>query len=121
MTSSAHGWTGTFHDVPWTEIARRCRVMSDRHPEFQHLTDIADSVLACDADKHLAGLTSMHDLVVTTRPIPEPPIEEVIVRAPGSLVPVQEGTVLIECLPNTSPDDQVVRPPAKPFHCSGSS
>lgn len=110
MQPNSRGWHGTFHDVPWTEIADRFRRMSDRHPEFRHMTDIVDSVLACGAEQHLVGLTSMHDLVVTTRPISEPPIDEVIVRAPSSLVPVDEGTVLIENLSTTGQNERIVRP-----------
>lgn len=49
------------------------------------MADIVDSVLTCDGEQRLAGLASMHDLVVTARPVPEhPPIEVVIVRSPSS-------------------------------------
>ncbi|MGY0501809.1 hypothetical protein ACWZHB_25265 [Nocardia sp. FBN12] len=89
--------------MPWTEIARRCRAMSDRHPEFRYLTDIVDSVMESGFDQHLAVQTTMHDLVVTVRPISPGRIEEVVVRAPGSLVPAADGTLVIECFSDTRP------------------
>lgn len=52
----------------------------------------------------------MHDLVVTSRPISTPPIEEVVVRAPGSLVPVADGTVVIDCLSDLGNAKRVTAP-----------
>ncbi|MFB7720156.1 hypothetical protein [Nocardia sp. NPDC056100] len=110
MTTNLRAWTGEFHDVSWAEVADVYRVMSDRYTEFQHMTDIVDSVLRSGCDLRLAGQTSMHDLVVTTRPISEPPIEEVVVRAPGSLVFVAEGTVVIDCLSDLGNAKRVTAP-----------
>ncbi|MFD3428410.1 hypothetical protein [Nocardia fluminea] len=103
------GWTGDFHDVPWIEVARFYRRMSDRHPHFQHLTDIVDSVVRSGHDQDLAATMSMHDLIVTTRPVSEAPVEEVVVRAPGSLVSVADGTVVVECFSNVHPG-QIIGP-----------
>ncbi|MGV9834726.1 hypothetical protein ACWDUL_11090 [Nocardia niigatensis] len=110
MTISLRAWTGDFHDVPWTEVADRLRTMSRRSPNFQYLTDIVDSVLLSGCDHKLAAQTTMHDLIVTMRPIPKAPIEEVVVRAPSSLVPVPEGTVVIDCLSDSGNADRVVAP-----------
>ncbi|MEV6073226.1 hypothetical protein AB0L82_42345 [Nocardia sp. NPDC052001] len=110
MEMNLRAWTGDFHDVSWAEVAEVYRVMSDRYPEFRHMTDIVDSVLRSGCDLQLAGQTSMHDLVVTSRPISTPPIEEVVVRAPGSLVPVADGTVVIDGLSDLGNAKRVTAP-----------
>ncbi|MFD4443399.1 hypothetical protein ACFWPK_26850 [Nocardia sp. NPDC058519] len=102
-TNRLSGWTEDFHEMPWSEVARWYQGLSDRHPPMQHLTDIVDSVVRSGRDQDLAATMSMHDLIVTTRPVSEGPIEEVVVRAPGSLVPVADGTVVIECLSDFHP------------------
>ena len=56
-----------------------------------------------EADRHLAGLTFMTDLVVVTRPVPEPPMDEVIVRW-------QWGFVEIEHVAHTGRNDKIRRP-----------
>ncbi|MGW6725423.1 hypothetical protein ACWF9G_05895 [Nocardia sp. NPDC055029] len=102
-TNRLGAWAGDFHDVPWGEVSRSFRAMFDRHAEFQHLTDIVDSVIRSGRDQDLAATMSMHDLVVTTRPVSNAPIEEIVVRAPGSLATVAEGTVVVECFSDTHP------------------
>jgi hypothetical protein len=109
MRMNSRAWSGPFDEVPWTEIATRFHEMATRHSEFRHLADIVDSVLAGGGDQHLAGLTSMHDLVVTTRPVPaRPPVEVVVVRSPSSGF-VGAGGVFVEHRSATGHDDQVFR------------
>ncbi|MFF2555053.1 hypothetical protein ACFVUS_28895 [Nocardia sp. NPDC058058] len=110
MTANLRAWAGEFHDVPWTEVEQQLRVMSLRHSDFQYLSDIVDSILLSGHDHRLAGQTSMHDLVVTTRPILKPPYEEVVVRAPGSLEPPPAGSVMIDCLSDTGHSDRIIAP-----------
>ncbi|MFE5478567.1 hypothetical protein ACFQ9R_22885 [Nocardia sp. NPDC056541] len=95
--------------MPWSEIARFYRRLSERHPNMQHLTDIVDSVVRSGRDQDMAATMSMHDLVVTVRPVSEASIEEVVVRAPGSLIEAVDGTVIIECLSDVHPG-QIVGP-----------
>jgi hypothetical protein len=38
------------------------------------MLDIVDSIIAFEAEEHLAGCNSMTDLIVTTRPIGSPPL-----------------------------------------------
>lgn len=52
----------------------------------------------------------MNDLIVRGRPIPDPPVDVVAVRAPGSPIRVPPGTVLIEHLSTTGHDDRITRP-----------
>jgi hypothetical protein len=109
VRTNSRAWTGEFRAVPWSEIAARYRDLAAAHPEYQYMLDIVESVLACQGEQRLAGLTSMHDLVVTTRPIPELPIEEVIVRTASS-GQVGPAAVLIEHRSCTGHDDRIVRP-----------
>ncbi|MFJ9779473.1 hypothetical protein ACIRSS_07815 [Amycolatopsis sp. NPDC101161] len=82
MRSNSRAWPGRFHEVPWREITTRFDAMAADHAELRPLADIAGSVLACGGERQLAGLTSMHDLVVAARPLPEhPPVPVVVVRS----------------------------------------
>jgi hypothetical protein len=111
MRMNSRAWPQRFDEAAWDAITSRFHEMAAKHSEFRHMADIVDSVLACGGEQRLAGLTSMHDLVVTARPVPEsPPIEEVIVRSPSSHLPVGPGCVLIEHRSYTGHDDQISRP-----------
>ncbi|MEV4598531.1 hypothetical protein AB0K15_14095 [Amycolatopsis sp. NPDC049253] len=102
-----------FREVPWPRIAEKFRAMADLHPQFAHMADIADSVLACDGASRLAGLTSMHDLIVTPRPVPDrPPVEVVVVRSPLSGHVGADG-VFIEHRSYTGFDDRIYRPSSR--------
>lgn len=99
-----------FREVAWDRIAEKFTDFAGRHPEFRHLAEIVDSVRTCQGASSLAALTSMHDLVVTSRPVPTgAPVEVVIVRSPSSGL-VGAGAVLIEHLSTTGYDDRIVRP-----------
>lgn len=82
---NSRAWTDRFDAVPWAEIATWFHELAAEHAEFRPMTDIVSSVLARGGDRHLVALTSMHDLVVTSRPVPDGrPIEVVVVRSPSS-------------------------------------
>lgn len=57
MRSNSRAWPGRFHEVPWREITTRFDAMAAEH----------------GGERQLAGLLSMHDLVVAARPLPEHP------------------------------------------------
>jgi hypothetical protein len=99
-----------FHDRPWTEIRDLLAPVVARNEAFGYLIDIIDSVLAAGADKMLAATTSMHDILVVPRPIPQPPYEMIAVRAPNSLHPPTLGTVRIEHQSLTGRNDCIERP-----------
>jgi hypothetical protein len=109
MPINSRAWTVEFRAVPWPEIAARFSAMAAKHPEFRHMADMVESVIACGGADRLAGLTSMHDLVVTPLPIVDPPTEVVVVRSPSSGW-VGAGAVLIEHFSATGHDDRIVRP-----------
>lgn len=108
-----HGWPHAFRVRPWEDIASFLDGMTERDASFAYLSAIIQSVLDSQSRPLLAGTTSMHDLVVTTTPVPEPPLDVVIVRAPSSLHRPSPGNVLIEQQSLTGHDDLIERPAAE--------
>ena len=107
------GWPYPFRARTWSDIGERVHAMAALHVTFRHIADVVDSVQASGADHLLAGCTSMHDLIVVTQPIPEPPYDVVAVRAPSSIRPAPDGMVVIEHLSVTGRNDRIVRPTAR--------
>lgn len=106
------GWPHRFVETPWTEVQDILnRVIWNERPTY--LFDIADSVIESGAPEVLAATTSMHDLVVAPRPPGEPPLDVVIVRAPGSLNEPPAGMVRIEHLAVSGHNTSVDRPMAE--------
>jgi hypothetical protein len=105
-----HGWPLTFRPRSWEDIASFFDGIAERDPSFAYMVAVARSVLDSGAAQSLAGTTSMHDLVVTSTPVSEPPLDVVIVRAPGSLHLPTPGHVLIEQQSLTGHDDRIERP-----------
>jgi len=60
-------------------------------------------------EDRFAAFTSMHDLMVRPRPLPDPPFNVIAVRAPTSMIKVAPGTVLIEHLSLTVRNDRIDR------------
>jgi hypothetical protein len=75
-----------------------------------YLLEIVESIERSGSSDRLAGATSMHDLMVTDTPIPDPPVELVVVRAPGSLVPPRDGYVRIQHRSHSNRNDDIERP-----------
>lgn len=107
------GWTVPLRPRPWEDVEQFLEVMADRHPQFGYLTAIVRSVRESGVSTQLAATTSMHDLIVVTAPVPEPPFDVIAVRAPGSLQPPLTGHVLIEHLSCTGHNDRIERPSAE--------
>ena len=83
-------------------------------PEFGSLAEILASIVSSRRADDLAVTTSMHDPVITPRPVPEPPLDVVIVRAPNSLRNgPRPGHVVIEEMPLTGHGDLIERPAAE--------
>jgi hypothetical protein len=104
------GWPYPFRARPWPDIAARVYAMATLHVTFQRMADVVDSVRVSGAGRLLAGCTSMHELIVVTLLVPEPPYDVVAVRAPSSLQSVLAGMVVIEHLSVTGRNDRIVRP-----------
>jgi hypothetical protein len=107
------GRQADFRVRDWTDIRAFLGGMAEIHPQFTHMVAIVDSVLNSTASDRLAGCTSMHDLIVVPRPVPEPPYDVIRVCSPSSLRPVAHGKVLIEHLAATGNNDRIVRPVAE--------
>jgi hypothetical protein len=90
------GWPYPIKPRPWVEVrAFEAEVWSaDRRG--QYLLDIIDSVLSSDVEEQLAVQISMHDLMIVGQPVPDPPMDILVVRAPSSLKAPKDGHVLIE-------------------------
>jgi hypothetical protein len=99
-----------FIERPWSEFDAFLAPIAAEHPEFSYLVEIVRSVLASDAQDELAGTTSMHDILVVPRPIPDPPYEVIAVRAPGSLRAPPPGCVRIEHMAVTNRNDSIDHP-----------
>ncbi|MEQ7008519.1 hypothetical protein ABN028_20305 [Actinopolymorpha sp. B17G11] len=112
--TGAHAWVDdALHRQDWREIEQFLGTIVDKAPEFGYLTEIVRSVIASGRSEELAGCTSMHDLVVVPRPVPDPPYGVVMVRAPNSLRRApRAGNVLIEEQSTTGHNDIIERPAA---------
>ncbi|MFC8047837.1 hypothetical protein [Nocardia sp. NPDC057353] len=100
-----------FVELPWPDIAARYRELAAQRPAIQHMSDIIESVLACGADRQLAGVAIMDGLAVAARPLPEPPVAEIVVLTSGR--DVRSGTVVIEHRSISGHDDRIARPVAE--------
>ena len=96
-----------FDVVSWERIADR--VSEWTAPSSPVMADVVASIRA-SAEDRLAGFMSMHDLAVTTTPIPEAgPIEVIWVR-PQPFGDRGSQDVLVEHCASTGWDDRIVRP-----------
>jgi hypothetical protein len=106
------GWQHQFIERSWTDLREFEAAVWGNVPAGQYLLEIIDSVIASGQADHLAVTSSMHDLVVVDRPIPDPPMDVLIVRAPGSLHPPSSGCVLIEYQAVSGRNTRIERPSA---------
>jgi hypothetical protein len=84
--------------------------MAADHDEFGYLVEIVDSVIENGREGALCATTSMQDLCVACSPVQEPPLDVIVVRAPGSLYAPSSGNVLIEHLSVAGRNDRIERP-----------
>lgn len=106
------GWRYPFRAQPWPQVHDFESAVWLDHPEGHYLVAIIESVMASGVADQLAVLTSMHDLVVVAQPIPEPKMDVLVVRAPGSLHSPKPGCVLIEYLAVSGRNTSIERPTA---------
>jgi hypothetical protein len=96
-----------FEAVSWQRIADR--VSQWTAPHFPVMADVVASIRASAADR-MAGFMLMHDLAVTTTPIPDAgPIDVIWVRPQPSEDPDSQDVLIEHCAP-TGWDDRIVRP-----------
>jgi len=103
------GWRSAFIERTWSEVRAFLDAVNwDQRPDY--LFEIIDSVVATGASRLLAVTTSMHDLVITLKPVADPPNDVVVVRAPGSLRAAMQGGIRIEHLSVSGDDTALERP-----------
>ena len=107
------GWPYPFDARPWSEIDTFLGGVADAYEHFRHMADIVRSVRTSGHEAELAGLTSMHDLLVVATPVPDLPYDCIAVRAPGSLHRPPAGYVRIEHLAVSGRNDSIDRPVAE--------
>jgi hypothetical protein len=96
-----------FDVVSWERIADRVSEWTAPHSPV--MADVVASIRVSAADR-LAGIMSMHDLAVTTTPVPAVgPIDVIWVR-PQPFADNGSRDVLIEHWAATGWDDRIVRP-----------
>jgi hypothetical protein len=61
-----------FVDSPWDVIVEETARFASAHPGWGHVDDVAQSIAVSEVADQLAGLLSMHDLVVAPRPVAHP-------------------------------------------------
>jgi hypothetical protein len=104
-------WPEPFRERPMTDIRAMYENSVKAHSEAGYLLDVLGSIERSPALPMLAVSTSMHDLVVTDRALGDPPVEVVVVRAPGSIRSASgPGLVRVEHLSHTGRNDVIERP-----------
>ena len=102
-----------FRPRDWSEIRRFFADIADQDGRFTYMVEVIESVVSSGLTGSLGATTSMHDLIVATLPLMEPPFDVIAVRAPGSLRSPPIGSVLIEHLTPTGHDERIARPVAE--------
>ncbi len=97
----------------WEEVRAFLGSVFADQPRAGYLLAIIDDVLAIGADEVLAMATSMHDLVIAPKPMGDPRVDVVVVRAPSSLAPAAEqDLVRIDHLSASGRSTSIERPRA---------
>lgn len=107
------GWRHDFIEQEWANVRLRLEQVNWLDDEADYLFDIIDSVLSSDADDTLAVTTSMHDLVITTKPVGSPPHDVVVVCAPRSPRSHPPGSIRIDHVAVSGRNTEIVRPTAE--------
>ena len=107
------GWRYEFVEQSWADVREFEASVWSGKAAGQYLLAIIDSVLASGRAGDLAVITSMHDLVIVNRPVPDPPMDVLIVRAPGSLEPPEDGCVRIDYVAVSGRNTTLERPSAE--------
>jgi hypothetical protein len=104
------GWPYRFKEQSWADVSLFEREVWGNDSRGRYLLDIIDSVLVSGVCDQLAVTTSMHDLLIVGRPVPDPPMDVLLVRAPDSVRATTIGHVLIEYKANSGRDTVIERP-----------
>lgn len=106
----AYGWRYEFKPRDWVDVRDFLGELDwgDNQPDY--LFQIIRSVLAVGGDRLLAVTMSAKDLVLASLPVDDPPLDVVVVCAPGSARSHPAGTVRIDHIGVNGPNTEVVVP-----------
>lgn len=100
------GWRYPIQPQAWPDLRDRYLSAQASWPGLIVMGRIVDSVIDGGAMDLLAAQTSMQDLVVVPRPVPEPPHDVIVVYAPAK----SDDTIVIEYRAVTGRNDRIERP-----------
>lgn len=104
------GWPYRFREDEWLDARQFLSEVNWRADEGHYLFAIIDSVLEHRADEMLALTTSVHDLVVALKPIDDPPLDVILVAAPGSIRIHTDDSVRIDYIAVNGENTKIIRP-----------
>ena len=107
------GWQYAIPRREWTDLLGEYRNAAESVPTLAPLLVIIESVIENQMQDQLAATTSMWDLVITTAPAGEPPLDVIVVRSAVSMSPPPAGEVRIEQLATSGLKEEVTRPVAE--------
>lgn len=110
---SLGGWRYPIRAREWTDLLDEYRSAVDSLPTLAPLVSIIESVLQNQMQDQLVATTSMWDLVITTAPPGEPPLDVIVVRSTVSMRPSPPGEVRIEHFATSGLKEEVDRPVAE--------
>lgn len=107
------GWQYAIPRREWTDLLDEYRTAAKSVPTLAPLLSIIESVIENQMQDRLAATTSMWDLVITTAPAGEPPLDVIVVRSSVSMSPSPAGEVRIEQFATSGQKEEVTRPVAE--------
>jgi len=84
--------------------------MADQSADFQYLVNIVESIQTDPRGAELGVRTSMHNLVVASMPVKDPPVDVIVVYAPQQHPRQTAGNVMITHASATGREDRIERP-----------
>lgn len=94
----------------WEALAAEYRELVTELPEIAPVLAVIESVIENGMEDHLTASTSLRDLMVTTEPPSDPPIDVIIVRSVVSMKPWRQGEVTIEHIATSGLTESITRP-----------
>jgi hypothetical protein len=104
------GWEWPIRKRPWADLATEYRELVEQIPQLAPMLAVIESVIENQMADRLAATTSLRDLVVTTSPASEPPIDVIIVRSAISMYPPAPGEVSIDHIATSGLTEHIARP-----------
>ncbi|PKQ24495.1 MAG: hypothetical protein CVT65_02825 [Actinobacteria bacterium HGW-Actinobacteria-5] len=107
------GWQYPIVKREWTDLLDEYRSAAENLPALAPLVSIIESVIQNQMQDQLAATTSMWDLVITTAPPGEPPLDVIVVRSSVSMNPPRSGEVRIEQFATSGLKEELTRSTAE--------